>query len=228
MAQANSVAVKPATMKRKLESIGSASKANNQESVADLRAELTGASKGTKSSIARVLSILKAKGQLTDNHLGGTNEYNALIRSSRKHGDATTPYGTVVQRTKLDVDYVLPYVHPCAVLYYLTSISTDFARFIDSLLDNQGTKPLNVVVYGDEMTPGNPLRPDTGRGSWQWSFSIVEFPNHVLHNHEGWIHITTLRSSVLKNLRGGVPMMANKIMLLLFGQTDNLASGFHV
>ena len=133
LAQANSIAVNSATMKRKLESTGSASKTDNQESLADLRAELTGASKGTKSSIARVLSILKAKGQLTDNHLGGTNEYNALIRSSRKHGDATTPYGTVVQRTKLGDDLVQPYVHPCAIIYYLTSISKDFATFINGV-----------------------------------------------------------------------------------------------
>ena len=34
--------------------------------------------------------------------------------------------------------------------------------------------------------------------------------------------------SVLDNLRGGVPMMAKKILQLLFDQTDNLAGGFHV
>ena len=175
-----------------------------------------------------MLSILKATGQLTDNHLGGTNEYNALIRSSRKHGDATTPYGTVVQRTKLDDHYVLPYVHPCAIIYYLTSISKDFATFIDGVLDSQGTNVLNVVVYGDEMTPGNPLRPDPGREAWQWSFSMLEFPNHVLHSHSGWIHITTLRSSELGKISGGVPMLAKQIMRLLFDQTDNLTGGFHV
>ena len=211
-----------ATMKRKFE------RTDDQESLAALRAEQTGASAGTKSSIARVLSILKERGQLADDHLGGANEYNALIRSSRKHGDTTTPYGTVVQRTKLDGDYVLTYVHPCAILYYLTSISKDFATFINGVLDSQGAKPLNVIVYGGEMTPGNPLRPDEGRKARQWSFSFVEFPNHVLHSIEGWIHITTLRSSELGKIRGGVPMLAKEIMRLPFDQTDNLTGGFHV
>ena len=64
--QANSIFVNSVAMKRK----HSDSKADNQESLADLRAELTGASMGTESSIARVLSILKAKGQLTDEHVG--------------------------------------------------------------------------------------------------------------------------------------------------------------
>ena len=168
-AQANSIVVNSATMKRKFES------ADNQESLVDLRVELTGASMGTKNSIARVLSILKAKGKLTDDRLGSESESKALVRSSRKHGDTTTPYGTVVQRTKLDDNYVLPYVHPCAIIYYLTSISKDFATFIGGVLDSQGAKPLSVVVYGDEMTPGNPLRPDAGRTAWQWSFSFVEF-----------------------------------------------------
>ena len=78
------------------------------------------------------------------------------------------------------------------------------------------------------MTPGNPLRPDEGRKAWQWSFSIAEFPNHVLHSHAGWIHITTLRTSIVDSLEGGVPMLAKNILHILFTQKDNLADGFFV
>ena len=103
-----------------------------------------------------------------------------------------------------------------------------FYALINGTLDTLGARPLQTIVYGDEMTPGNPLRPDEGRGSWQWSFSIVEFPNHVLHSHAGWIHITTLRSSVLKKLTGGVPMLAKHILHTLFLGTHNFADGFYV
>ena len=122
----------------------------------------------------------------------------------------------------------MDYVHPCAYLYYLSSICDHFAHFMNDLLDQIGLNPLSIIVYGDEMTPGNPLRPDKGREAWQWSFSILEFPNHVLHSHAGWIHITTMRSSVLTGLTGQVPMLAKSILFILFLGHHNLANGFYV
>ena len=144
------------------------------------------------------------------------------------HGNANTPYGPVVQRVKLTDTYTLDYVHPCAYFYYLSMICENFCKFINDTLDTIGTRPLRIVVYGDEMTPGNPLRPDQGREAWQWSFSILEFPNHVLHSHAGWIHLTTLRTSVLHDLAGGVPMLAKSILHMLFFGTHNFRDGFYV
>ena len=119
----------------------------------DLRAELTGAARGSKSSIARVLSILKSRGQLVDDRLGGTRELGSLISAPDKHGNAKTPYGTVVQRTKLTDNYILEFVHPCAYFYYLSVICEDFSRFLIGILDTSGARPLHIIVYGDEMTP---------------------------------------------------------------------------
>ena len=111
---------------------------------------------------------------------------------------------------------------------YLSTICEDCCLFINKVLDRMGAKPLNIIVYGDEMTPGNPLRPDDGREAWQWSYLIVEFPNHVLHSHAGWMHINTLRTSVLKNITGGVPLLAKTIMHILFAGNHNFAAGFYI
>ena len=43
---------------------------DRSSSITELRAELTGAAKGTKSSIVRVLAILRARGELVDDRLG--------------------------------------------------------------------------------------------------------------------------------------------------------------
>ena len=219
-------------MKRKLAATSSggerAGSYGEQVAISDLRAELAGAAKGSKMSIARVLAILRKRDQLVDDRLGGTNEHRHLQKSSRMHGNAKTPYGPVVQRVKLTDTYTLDYVHPCAFFYYLSMICEHFCKFINDILDTIGTRPLRIVVYGDEMTPGNPLRPDEGREAWQWSFSILEFPNHVLHSHAGWIHLTTLRKSVLKDLAGGVPMLAKSILHMLFLGTHNFRDGFYV
>ena len=62
----------------------------DQVDLVDLRAELAGAARGSKASIARVLSVLKAKGQLTDDRLGGSQEHKAIARASLVHGKAHT------------------------------------------------------------------------------------------------------------------------------------------
>ena len=215
-------------MKRKREPDAKVDRWGDQKALSDLRAELAGAAKGTKSSIARVLAILKARGELVDDRLGGEHELQHLISAATKHANAKTPYGTVVQRLKLSDNYILEYVHPCAYLYYLSTMSKDFSIFIDNILDKLGARPLSVVVYGDEMTPGNPLRPDAGREAWQWSFSFLEFPNHVLHSHSGWIHMTTLGTSMLKTIVGGVPLLAKSILSILFVNKTNLKDGFMI
>ena len=113
-------------MKRKLEGTNSGDKQatsyGSQTHLSDLRAELAGAGRGSKASIARVLSILNSRGQLVDNRLGGSDEGQLILRAARKHGDAKTHYGTVVQRIKLNDGYILDYVHPCAYFYYLSMI----------------------------------------------------------------------------------------------------------
>ena len=200
----------------------------DQVDLVDLRAELAGAARGSKASIARVLSVLKAKGQLTDDRIGGPREYAAIVRASTVHGKAKTRYGTVVQRLVLSDDYILEYVHPCAYFYYLSIICDDFCQFINKIVDKAGSQPLHVILYGDEMTPGNPMRPDKGRESWQWSFAILQYPNHLLHSIGGWSHITTLRSKVINGLTGGVPLLAKTILHILFAGAHNFTDGFFV
>ena len=98
----------------KRERSGVASGSDDRPDLIDLRAELAGAARGSKASIARVLAVLRSRGKLTDERMGGPHEEKAIARSSVLHGKATTRYGTVVQRLRLADDYILEYVHPCA------------------------------------------------------------------------------------------------------------------
>ena len=82
---------------------------DSQEDKLDLRAELTGGSRSSKASVARVLSILHKRGELVDDRLGAdiSKEEKALQRATIMHGNASTPYGTVIQGYKLTDDYVM-------------------------------------------------------------------------------------------------------------------------
>ena len=67
-----------------------------QVALYDLRSELTGVARCSKRAISRVLTMLKEKSKLADDHLGGSAETKHLNNATRLHGDATTIYGSVV------------------------------------------------------------------------------------------------------------------------------------
>ena len=63
-------------------------------------------------------------------------------------------------------------INPFAYLYLLSSISTSFGTMMKDCAKDP-TTPLRLILYIDEVNPGNPLRPDRGRTTHaiQWSFA---------------------------------------------------------
>ena len=94
---------------------------HQRESLSDVRAEIAAYSRGSKSSIVRVLEVLQCEGLLTDDRLGGRGEKRAMIEASHAHGNASTSYGQVVQHISFEgknYDYVNPFAFVC----YLASL----------------------------------------------------------------------------------------------------------
>ena len=77
-----------------------------------------------------------------------------------------TPYGTVLQHMDLTVTvdgrptpYRWPYLDPFATLWLACKLCIAFAVMCrDAVRDGPGS----VIIYADEVTPGNVLRPDSG------------------------------------------------------------------
>ena len=113
----------------------------------------------TKVATVRTLVELQAQGVLD-----GTSTERQLLTAAQQctetHAHADTPYGPVVQKVPLGIAK-LPHweiCHPMAYLWYMTKISPAFASVVTSC--TQSGKPLRLVIYCDEMIPGNPFRPE--------------------------------------------------------------------
>ena len=70
---------------------------------------------------------------------------------------------------------------------------------------------LHLLVYADEVTPGNVLAPVTSRKTWALYVSIKEFQTH-LQSTEAWITICVVRSSIVNTLDGNLSQLL-KILL---------------
>lgn len=62
--------------------------------------------------------------------------------------------------------------------------------------------PLQVIVYCDEMVPGNALHPDQRRKLCNWFISILQFDQELSSEHV-WLPVATLLSSKMKNIEAG-------------------------
>lgn len=64
--------------------------------------------------------------------------------------------------------------------------------------------PYNLILYGDEVVPGNVLRLENKRKVMCWYISVREFGPRILKHESAWIPLVVLRTGVCKDLPGGI------------------------
>ena len=80
-----------------------------------------------------------------------------------------------------------------------------------------------MVLYIDEIVPGNVLRPDNGRKIMAFYYSWVEL-GQFLRNEEAWLLGAVLRAEVFKVLRGGISAAVKEYLRDAFAGDLSLSS----
>ena len=114
--------------------------------------------KQTKTALIETLSHLKQVGILQ----AGITKRD-LTEAAEYHAKQKGPYGPVVQKLLLDAPGLqyLHIVNPFALIHHLTMISIHFATMMHQCCTPG--RPLRLIIYADEMNPGNPFRPEKSR-----------------------------------------------------------------
>ena len=71
---------------------------------------------------------------------------------------------------------------------------------------------LRVVIYIDEICPGNPLRPDKARTLQAIYWCIADWPQWLLQRTAIWPAFGTIRSTLVEKLPGRVSQLMNMIL----------------
>ena len=72
-------------------------------------------------------------------------------------------------------------------------------------------RPWNLVIYLDEVTPGNPLRPDNQRKIIAFYVGFLEL-GHLLRIEQFWLCVGVLRASIAKQVVGGVSAVVRALL----------------
>lgn len=183
----------------------------------------------SKTALAKVLRVLDDQGELTS-QIGAKSERN--IRKNMQSGitellGVSTPYGSMMETLKIDEKDVPPieFINPFALLWVLADKKPEFW----SLLCD-GRCPLSeakLLLYIDEVTPGNPLRPEKSRCTQCIYWTFADLPSHVLSHSEFWFVFTTVRSTIVNRWPGKVSGLMRHVLLRFFGDpsTPNFREG---
>ena len=147
------------------------------------------------------------------------------IRAARDEDvQARTPYGALHQTitvTSPNGDVTFEVQHPMAMLYHMCSTSRCFSRLISrthAANPSSPAAPWNLIVYTDEILPGNQLAYKHLRKLWGIYWSIQQFGTAVLSDEEAWFEILFARSNVTKKLCGDVSALIASVLRLFFGE----------
>jgi hypothetical protein len=112
----------------------------------------------------------------------------------------------------------LNFIHPLALLSILLTTCAGFSAYVEELhasCPSSHEAPWGLILYSDEVTPGNQLSHNNKRKMQAVYFSFCEFKDH-LHDEDFWFTITAKRSSRVNESAGNMSQLFGLILKLLF------------
>ena len=98
-----------------------------------------------------------------------------------------------------------------ALLEHFMHISSFYRDLMQQCIAQHGNV-LRLVLYYDELTPGDAFAPDNRRKHWVIYTAFLEFGQACLSQEEAWLPIGVIRNTTVKTIEGGI---SNVIRLLL-------------
>ena len=138
---------------------------------------------------------------------------------------APTPYGCILQETRVRLALPagatadVPYQAPLAMLYTAAATSAPFADLLRRTRARSPpthVTPWSVVLYSDEVVPGNPISTDNRRKAQAIYWSIKEFGYDALANERCWFVLSAVRSATVQNMDGGMSYLTRELLHSFF------------
>ena len=174
----------------------------------------------TASALSAVLLAVQLHG-VPDLH-----DRNQLREARNLQPYAATPFGPIVQPmevlSKTDATKQIPVANPFALLWTVVSECKPFAEFFKSkLLQTPPSieEPWRIILYSDEVTPGNPLSTNNKRKFQAVYWSFLELGPGALSREESWFTIMTEYSNVINELHAGLSQAFSEILKLFFDES---------
>lgn len=142
-----------------------------------------------------------------------------------------TPYGPCLQPRRLPLEtggeYTWAALNPFAMLWLLWSKCAGFqaaVRTAHARIPSSRKCPWNIILYNDEVAPGNLLKTDNTRKLQVFYWSFKEFDHELLCREALWLLGGIIPSRVAGALSGGLAFVFRLLLESFFGPQWNMAT----
>ena len=143
---------------------------------------------------------------------------SAVKRARERRMEASTPFGPMIKQWKLrnndGGETVIDYLDPAACLWNRLGCEKFNSFVLEKLANKQAsvTNRWGIVLYSDEVSPGNQLKVTNARKLQTFYWSFREFGTSLTHE-DAWMLLTTVRSKTVNDLADGLTQLAKHCML---------------
>ena len=172
------------------------------------------------SALSAICKAIKASG-MPDGSTGRKE-----LRAARDLICSTaTPVGPIIQRVTLigkvagEPVKLFTVAHPLASLWQACNECVPFARFMSECLRRHPCSidnPWSIVLYSDEVTPGNVVAVINNRKFHAIYWSFLDFGHNALSYEETWFCVATELSNDMNTYSAGLSQAFAAIILLFF------------
>ena len=84
--------------------------------------------------------------------------------------------------------------------------------------------PLSIILYHDEFTPGQILKPDNKRKTTCFYFTFLQF-GEFIRSEFAWLPIAALRHTIAATVNGGIGTATRMVLRSFFCAQENFSTG---
>ena len=167
------------------------------------------------SALAKVLLRVKREPSLLEDVPDSVRKVTDAMGIRKMIKDTPHLFQQLVLPMKDGEDFNFLYANLQNLFLYLVDVAPAFKQCVVETLARHpagSAAPWHMVFYLDEVTPGNPMRPDNARKVWGFYVTFREFAKSRLSQTRFWLPLGALRTHTAREVEGG---LSNVVRLLL-------------
>lgn len=177
-------------------------------------------SKKTSLKLLRNISFQDHVAMLGDDDGDTSHQRKKLRMEIKDHLNVDGVCGNILRSMKIplkgDEEYEWHFLHPCAFL----SEACKLCPLLGDMVKGNGGP--RVVIYMDEIKPGNVLRPDPSRQVACWYWTLMNLPSWFHTRREGWFYFGCFPTKLLSKLVGGYSYLCGRMLEFFFEKLEPL------
>ena len=160
------------------------------------------------------------------------------IRDARNSTTAQiTAYGPIHETITVPAAAGAPinveYQNPFAIFHYMCKHDPDYAELVKRTHAETPSSvhaPWTIILYSDEVSPGNQLSNRNERKSEALYWNVLQFGSAVLSDEHSWLELVVVKSNTRQRMRGGLSGLVARCLTMFFDpDSHNMATaGIHV